>query len=58
LLVMFKGRLRAFPFPYPTNDKEEIRFLLKRGAKEKYIPPTPQPPPTDSKSVVPLKGGE
>ena len=58
LLVMFKGRLRAFPFPYPTNDKEEIRFLLKRGAKEKYIPPTRQPSPTVRKSVVPLKGGE
>jgi hypothetical protein len=58
LTVMFKDRLRTFPFPYQTSDKEEINFLLKRGAKEKYIPPTRQPSPTVRKSVVPLKGGE
>lgn len=58
LTVMFKERLRTFPFPYPTSDKEEIRFLLKRGAKEKYVPPTRQSAPTTHRSAAPQKGGE
>lgn len=57
LTVMFQGRLRTFPFPYPTNDPAEIRFLKKKGAKEKYVPPVRRTSPAP-KPAEPLKGGE